>query len=229
MKQSNRKTPMALRVASVLFGALLVTTHLLSGIYARYSSQVSDSDTIQVASFGHDVFAGGREYINLAVNVKQPSIFVVADEFTVENTGEVTFSYALNLKLSARTGGETYENPVALPHGSLMAPVRGNDVDMRYICPKNNSTDWIQRVEFADICGKTYTAGRFYYGESADGVNYTWVVADSATIAGQLKWGETRYYKVLYFFDYSNASDLAAFGGFTPTSLLYSITCTQVD
>lgn len=229
MKQLNQKTPLVFRLAIVLLCCLLVSSHLLSGLYARYTSTASATSVVRVAKFDQNIQSGGSEYSKLAVNIKKGTIFAVIDSFVVENTGDVTFEYALKLKLSEKTGSESYDAPSLPSHMSFQAPVRANGVRLSHIrMTSDNTRGEIVTMDFAAVCGgKTYTAGKIYYAYSDNGVDYTWVESNSAEMNGVLKPSAKRYYKIVYFLDWSE--NIAAFTSFTPASVLYSITCDQVD
>lgn len=51
MKQSNKKTPVVFYLSFVLLCAVLITTHMMSGLYARYTTRATSSDSARVAKF----------------------------------------------------------------------------------------------------------------------------------------------------------------------------------
>ena len=51
MRKQNRKTPAVFYVGVVLLCAVLITSHLTSGLYARYTTTASGGDAAVVASF----------------------------------------------------------------------------------------------------------------------------------------------------------------------------------
>lgn len=51
MRQSNTKTPIVFRVALVLFCAMLISFSMMGGLYARYVTTISGSDSARVAKF----------------------------------------------------------------------------------------------------------------------------------------------------------------------------------
>ena len=51
MKQSNIKTPLVFRIGVALLCAMLITSHMMGGLYARYHSGVTGNAAGSVAKF----------------------------------------------------------------------------------------------------------------------------------------------------------------------------------
>lgn len=51
MRQHNKKTPTVFYVGVMLLCAFLVTSHMMSGLYARYTSAASNDSSARVAKF----------------------------------------------------------------------------------------------------------------------------------------------------------------------------------
>lgn len=83
MKQSNIKTPLIFRIGVVLLCAMLLSCHMMSGLYARYSATVMDSDNARVAKF----------------DVTTDCVYDdVTEEYTltITNNSEVTVAYTVS-------------------------------------------------------------------------------------------------------------------------------------
>ena len=50
MKQLNIKTPLMFSIVVTLLSALLITSHMVSGLYAKYSTTASGSSSARVAT-----------------------------------------------------------------------------------------------------------------------------------------------------------------------------------
>ena len=59
MRKSNIKTPILFRVGVAMLCAVLFSSYMMSGLYARYSSNVTGSATAQVAKFSYKIFGDG--------------------------------------------------------------------------------------------------------------------------------------------------------------------------
>ena len=236
-KELNKKQPILFYIGMFLLCLVLITSHMTCGLFARYTTTANGSDSARVAKFGCNVYYTQKDYQNISLNVSTSAIYTFVDEFRVTNGGEVSFSYQLNLRLSAYNNSITYQNPVALSHGSLAAPTKANSTKLSLIQREGNTVNGeIVNLNFpSTFGGQTYTAGKIYYGFSTDGVNYTWYNnatksssnPETATLPSKdLAVGGTHYYKVLYFIDLSQIDNNFKL---PQSALLYSINCTQID
>ena len=233
MKKLNRKTPFVFHICVLLMCAILITSHWMGGLYARYISTTTSSSGATVAKFDVEVPSTSLTYSNLRININSSAVYTLVDTFRVVNTGEVTFAYDMKLRLTNETSG-TYESPVSVPHASLAAPALGGaSLNLIRNLPSSTQAE-IVGLDFSTFTGgRSYTAGKIYYGYSTDGVNFTWYEAsvgdgmDTLVLPQkELAPSEAHYYKVLHFVDLSVKD--ASFS-MQPTALVYSVKCTQVD
>ena len=236
--QKPKKKAALISVLLVLYCMVVVTFYVQGQFSARFVSTAAGESNTRIAGIGCDVTYTPADYNNLAFNINSSAIYVVVDEFVVTNTGDVTYNYNLNLRLSADSNGTaTYASPTAYPNGSIVSPAKSAGAWL-YQIKKNGTDGEISPMDFSAVCGgKTYEQGKIYYGVSTNGVSYTWYndgknVTDGAgyeTIslpARDLKYAQKHYYKVVYFIDLSTPGTTIPI---TPASLLYTIKCTQVD
>ena len=82
MKQVNMKTPLVFRIGLALLCAMILSTHLMGNLYARYSTTAVGSDRARVAKF--DVTAEIVDNNDGTYTLK------------ITNNSEVTVSYSLS-------------------------------------------------------------------------------------------------------------------------------------
>lgn len=95
MKQSNKKTPVVFYLSFVLLCAVLITTHMMSGLYARYTAQAGGGDEARVATFSFED--------NLSAQAQVlPTTFSPGESLPItikiKNTGEVTLRYVVKIE-----------------------------------------------------------------------------------------------------------------------------------
>lgn len=112
MKRKNRRPNWILCLAGVLFCLTLFSMHLTSGLYARYTTSASGSDSARVARFNIeqtgeltqlielDVYPGFAESYTLAL--KNNSEVAVSYTVTAE---QLTMNLPLEVSLSGSTSG----------------------------------------------------------------------------------------------------------------------------
>lgn len=93
-----------MRLVAVLICILLVSFHLMTGLYAKYSSTATGSDSARVAKF--QVVVTG-DAANISVACTQMPGNEAAYEITVENASEVAVKYDVIVTLSAAVPGVT--------------------------------------------------------------------------------------------------------------------------
>lgn len=201
MKQSNIKTPLVFRIGVALLCAILITSHMMGGLYARYSAAATGTSSARVAKISYKFepeLTNGKLFVSscpLDMNdvPSDCNIVAVEESFTLINDGEVAYDYVLKLNL-------TYEN-VALTDYSLTS--------------LSNSA-WVASTKL-----KTpFETGKFYYYTS----DYSNLESASEPIlTGTLGIGEKVTYKILYFIN----ADTAEFN--QKNVLGYNITCTQIN
>lgn len=138
MKQLNIKTPLVFRLSLVLLCTLLITTNMTSGLYARYTTTATGSDSARVARF--EFTDNSDTYVQTLI--KEASTMFPGETISVQakvvNNGEVTLCYTIKVEnltenlpiedaiLASRTlsPGETAEVNIALSW-----PAEKNSVD----------------------------------------------------------------------------------------------------
>lgn len=96
----NRKINIPMCLAFILFVLTLITTHLTSGLFARYTVTASGSDSARVAKF--DV-TGSLDQTEVTVDCNQTKsgTYVI----TVNNQSEVAVDYIIYVKLDEAVVG----------------------------------------------------------------------------------------------------------------------------
>ena len=124
MSKSNKK-PAVLYVGLLLLCLTLVSVHLSSGLYARYTMDVSGSDTARVAKFSFDLSTAEefREQVTLVLKPGDKQTY----EFSFANNGETTLEYTVEL---INTTGNlplviTEAQNGVLPMGESAGPIVG--------------------------------------------------------------------------------------------------------
>ena len=92
MKQSNMKTPLVFRIGVALLCAILITSHMMGGLYARYHFGATSNATASVAVF--DVSCSSPD-TNTTKTLEIGSEETVTYSFTVTNTSDVTIQYTI--------------------------------------------------------------------------------------------------------------------------------------
>lgn len=96
MRQSNTRTPAVFHVGLVLLCLVLFSTYLTGGLYARYTTSASGSDSARVARF--EITGGGNwtdstENIDLDLNFFDPNKTSASLDFTISSASEVAVKY----------------------------------------------------------------------------------------------------------------------------------------
>lgn len=109
----NRKSPViALRAAAVLLVLVLMTTSVVSGRYARYTSTATGSDRARVAKYAVTVTAATGNQIVLDPNSSK----TVSYDFSVTSGSEVAVEYDLTVVFQK-----------ALPEGVVLSLTREDE------------------------------------------------------------------------------------------------------
>lgn len=236
MKQSNKmKTPLVFRLGVILLCAMLFSSYLMGGLYARFSSTIMGSASVQAAKIDCTVNYEFSGYGDLGeINGDAGAVFVVEEEFSVENTGEVSYTYDLSLRFSKDVASATFDTPVAPPTGfTLYAPKNVSDVIYVYHSSENASTGATISKKASELTGGAFAAlkaNKVYYAYSSNGIDYTWVetalMSETLSVPSQtLTIGQRYYYKIVYFIAPAPGVNLTQ----QQMTLLYNITCTQID
>lgn len=102
MKQRNINTPFVFRLGIVLLGILFMSSYMISGIYARYTTSMSGSANTKVASFDVDA--------NCAYDSATDKYIL-----TIVNDSEVTVSYTVSFMVD----GANLPNGVTITFGNI--------------------------------------------------------------------------------------------------------------
>lgn len=204
MRKSNIKTPILFRVGVAMLCAVLFSSYMMSGLYARYSSNVTGSATAQVAKISYKItpdvtnkeLSPSSHPLDSNDIPENCNIVAIEEEFTIENDGDVAYDYALVLTLTDKSTGE------ALPE---------------YTLTSISGTAFLLTGET-----KTFEAGKFYYY-----IGDKLYSEASPTLSGTLGIGQTMKYKIIYFIDLQSTGETELFNKYQV--LNYSITCTQID
>lgn len=100
MKELNRKTPLVFKIGVLLLCAMLVTSYMMSGLYARYTVTAFASDSARVAKF---TFTDGQmqmqaqSFVIYSSSV-YPGQIVGSYQVAIENKSEVAISYVIKFE-----------------------------------------------------------------------------------------------------------------------------------
>ena len=119
MRQQNRKTPIVFRLGVALLCALFITSHMMSGLYARYSTTATGSASASVAKFDIDA--------NCVYDAETDKY-----KLTITNNSEVTVSYSVLFMVD---GSE-------LPNGIIIT-----EINEQILLSKNTATHMISVAE----------------------------------------------------------------------------------
>ena len=145
MKQLNIKASHVCQVCLVLFCALLITTHMVGGMYAKYAFSASATDQVRVAMF--DVSCTSSD-ANSSKNLKIGSGETVTYSFTAKNLSDVSIQYHIVVEnLPAGVVVEGNNGPFYLTYGAnqkhtlvFSATELAAEVSAREISVKINAT-----------------------------------------------------------------------------------------
>lgn len=106
--KKERRTPLPIVIAFVLFSAVLISAHFTSGLLARYIIRTGGSSETRVAAFGVEATADEADVNPVTITIdgtdnSGKAVYTV----TVKNTGEVSVSYEATVEF---TGDDAQEN-----------------------------------------------------------------------------------------------------------------------
>lgn len=110
-----------LRAALVLFVLILLSVHLMGGLFAKYSSSGKGGDDARVAKFQVNV-TGEQDAISIRCGENDNGSYTI----TIENESEVAVHYDLSLTLNGETDGVTWAFSPA--SGDLAVGASGSSV-----------------------------------------------------------------------------------------------------
>lgn len=99
--KTNRKVNIPMCAALILLCLVLVSSHLTSGLYARYTSSSTGSDSARVAKF--EVETSGADE-NISVTADNSGSNNGTYIITIENKSEVAVSYNVSYQLTPVLG-----------------------------------------------------------------------------------------------------------------------------
>ena len=108
MEQRNRRPSgiglggILMRVALACFCLVLLSVHLMGGLFAKYTSNGEGSDEARVAKFQVNV-TGAPDAISIQCGENNSGIYTI----TIENVSEVAVHYDLSLTMTGKTDGVT--------------------------------------------------------------------------------------------------------------------------
>lgn len=101
-----RRTPIPVIIAFALFSAVLISSHFMSGMFARYIAEGSGEDTVRVAAFGVEATADEISPVTITADGTDDN-GKAEYTVTVRNTGEVAVSYEATVEF---TGDDAQTN-----------------------------------------------------------------------------------------------------------------------
>ncbi len=112
MRQSNTRTPAVFHVGLVLLCLVLFSTYLTGGLYARYTTSASGSDSARVARF--EITGGGNwtdstENIDLDLNFFDPNKTSASLDFTISSASEVAVEYDVVITMPTLSNNSDYQ------------------------------------------------------------------------------------------------------------------------
>ena len=94
MKQVKIKTPVVFRIGVALLCAMLITCHMMGGIYARYIAGATGNATASVARFSVSCSSPDA---NTTKTLEIGSSETVTYSFTVTNNSDVSIQYTIEI------------------------------------------------------------------------------------------------------------------------------------
>lgn len=128
MKKSNKvKTPLVFRLSLVLLCAMFFTSHMMGGLYARYTTTATGSDSARVAKFNVSEPSYVSSNAKIELNFYDPSKFSDTVSFNVSSDSEVTVKYSVIVTMPS--GMSDYEwLSISLSNASGATMTRSNNV-----------------------------------------------------------------------------------------------------
>ena len=107
MRKLNTRTPIAFHIGLVLFCLVLFSTYLTGGLYARYTTSASGSDSARVAIFqiqGENSWEQGTE-VDVNLSFFDPAWAQDTLNFAITSASEVAVRYSVEIVMP-----EKYDN-----------------------------------------------------------------------------------------------------------------------
>lgn len=99
MRKLNTRTPIAFHIGLVLFCLVLFSTYLTGGLYARYTTSASGSDSARVAIFqiqGENSWEQGKE-VDVNLSFFDPALAQDTLSFSITSASEVAVRYSVEI------------------------------------------------------------------------------------------------------------------------------------
>lgn len=230
MKQWNIKTPLVFHLGVLLLCVLIGTLNMVGGLYARYTAYATGTATANVAQIDFYMDDSGQFNYTFDDSHKFDAdiggVYAVIVEFEVINTGEVSYEYQLNLRLSDANMATDYDDATADAYITLSAPKNLSYVDL---IEGNNLLSSKKPVVDITNSINMFNSGNAYYAFSSNGSDFTWSLTTvsndgTAPLKKQaLAIGEKNYYKLVYFIQMRPETS------FKQMQFFYSAVCEQID
>lgn len=220
MREKYRKTPLVFQIGVVLFCAMMVSFHMMGGLYARYSAAAIGDSSARAAKIDCTVSYTPQTFGDKTI-IKD-TYYAIVSEFTVYNSGEVAYNYTLTLSGSDILVGT--ENEGYINYGAVV-----------FSYPLSTTPDFGEFGVGNALKDVSVTGENIYYAFMENG-KYIWREIKSGgdmnqiTLSPETELGisEIHYYKILYFVNIKKGfseNDITTI----ECPVLYSITCEQID
>lgn len=150
MKELNRKTPLVFKIGVLLLCAMLVTSYMMSDLYARYTVTAFASDSARVAKF---TFTDDQMQMQAQSFVISSPVYpgqtVCAVNATIRNESEVAIRYVVNFENLTGNLPINYPLPISF---NVIAPNEEVTVNYPISWPANeNSPDYAGKMDIVRI------------------------------------------------------------------------------
>ena len=210
MKQWNIKTPLVFRLGVVMLCMLIISLNMIGNLYARYTTSVTGSASAQVARISYYIDEKASTHTFANATLHTGAIFAVEETFTIENDGDVSYEYSLDLSLTDAEGN-------GISGYTLLVPGVGSTIEIHTLKAGGS------------IVEEDAPVGQFYCQRLAAG-EWEDVSSNTPHISASLAIGEVHTYQIRYYVDMrqNDGGDSDVNFGI-PAHLNYNITCTQID
>lgn len=125
MKKLNRRTPVVFHVGLVILCMVLISTYLTGGLYARYTSSDSSSDSARVAKF--DIKNQITSHVvDLELHFFDSAKSSASLPFSVTSGSEVSVKYDVVVNMPALPDGYNYDWLEVNLNGQILPPQSEN-------------------------------------------------------------------------------------------------------
>lgn len=150
MKELNKRTPLVFKIGVLLLCAMLITSYMMSDLYARYTVTAFAGDSARVAKFTFtDADMQAQfQYITIESSV-YPGQTVCNINASIENKSEVAIRYVVNFENLTGNLPINYPLPISF---DVIAP--GGEVTVNYPITwssTDNSPDYAGKMDIIRI------------------------------------------------------------------------------